>query len=151
MMLDQPHFCHVCGQRHDLSGDGQPCGFSTVQRGIRPGCSMSGSLFAPSLGPFIRLMMWQRMLASARFFAFADDLAAVLARMREALPFRLDAFATWRLASGRGLQHNKCVYILLREDGLLARRRRLVGGGRGYCVSLSRGHCWHRHSRAAVG
>lgn len=62
--------------------------------------------------------MWQRFLASARFFAFAYDLAAVLAQMRSALPHLLAAFGKWHSASGLALKMSKTVFIPLWEDGV---------------------------------
>lgn len=97
---------------------GCPVARVSVRRGIRQGCPMSGSLFALSLDPLLRWLMWQRFLATARYFAFADGLAAVLAQMRSSLPRLLEAFEKWRRASGLMLKMSKTVFIPLWENGL---------------------------------
>lgn len=50
----------------------------------RQGCPLSGSLFA--LAPLLQRSMAHRLLASARLVAYANDLAAVLRRLRTELP-----------------------------------------------------------------
>lgn len=42
---------------------------------------------------------------------FPDDIAAVLARMREALPFLLASVDRWLRVSGLALKHSRCVFI----------------------------------------
>lgn len=79
---------------------------------------MSGSSYSLSLDPLMRWMMWQRMLVSARYFAFADDLAAVLARMRESLRVLLVALDRRRAVSGLALKYSKGDFIPLWEDGV---------------------------------
>lgn len=70
---------------------GCPVAIVSVHRGVRQGCPMSGSLFMLALDPLVRWLMWRPVLRSARFFAFADDLAAVLDHTRESRPFLMEA------------------------------------------------------------
>lgn len=83
---------------------GCPVATVAVRQGIRQDCPMSGSLFALALDPLIRWMMCQALLRSAPYFAFAADFAAVLGRMREAVPFLLRALDRWKRASGLALK-----------------------------------------------
>lgn len=65
---------------------GSPVAEVAVASGVRQGCPLSGSLFALALDPLLCRAMAHRMLASARLFVGADDLAVVLRRLRAELP-----------------------------------------------------------------
>lgn len=73
---------------------GTPVAEIWVASGIRQACSLSGSLLVLALD-------WlRRLLAAATLFAYADDLAAVLGRLRAELPHLLIVLRRWARVSG---------------------------------------------------
>lgn len=68
-------------------------------------------MFALAIDPLLRWHIAQRFFASARIFAFADDIAFALNNVRAQLPQVAAALEAWAAVSGLRLEPQKCVFL----------------------------------------
>lgn len=82
-----------------------------ITSGIKPGCPMSGSLFALAVDPFLRSILVSSLVDLIRLEAYADELANVLANALADLAEIMHFFDCSSLASGLVLNARKCVFV----------------------------------------
>jgi hypothetical protein len=89
------------------------CGHARVemQAGIKQGCPASGSIFALSLDPFLRMMLTKLPKPISTFGAFADDVAAAVAKLLHTLEQLAPIFRIFAAASGLHLNPKKTLII----------------------------------------
>jgi hypothetical protein len=92
---------------------GQRWGSLAIRSGIRQGCPASGSLFVLAMDPCIRFIMAALGPKRGILSAFADDLAAAVKNLYEALAILARAFQIVGLCSALVLHPGKVVVIPL--------------------------------------
>ena len=78
-----------------------------IHPGIKQGCPASGSIFTLCLDPFVRYLCYRLPRPLASFYAFADDLAALVRDFFEQMPSIKKCFAILKLAAALGFHPKK--------------------------------------------
>ena len=90
---------------------GRRFGIIDILSGIKQGCPASGSIFALSLDPCIRKIIFTLPIAIARLGAYADDLAVVLKDLLFDFVKLMQEFDLIARATALHLKSRKCVVI----------------------------------------
>ena len=97
---------------HLVFGGTRHRGFK-LSSGIKQGCPMSGTIFALSLDPVMRMLASCMRPDRSIITGFADDLAIVMASFMEEFPRIIKTFVIFESASGLALNFKKCVLVPL--------------------------------------